>query len=209
MLSRRNLSYPSRRSTPNYRPVNLLRPLHPLFATPVLCFQQLAASFPKTPGWGVARFPFQRPTAHCPLLTTRSPLTTFRMNTCKSVSKQSTLTTFRMNTYEKQGEGGTPADRRLTRSGVPISSAHHMRHVTSLSPAPSLACAYFLSPRGCTSPYALLCLCGNPIWPALCFHILTNCFSRNPFRLTLICVAPGVTPSDHPLLVRRPRPDLE
>src|SRR5216684_4956889 len=83
VLSRRNLSYPSRRSTPNYRPVNLLRPLHPLFATPVLCFQQLAASFPKTPGWGVARFPFQRPTSHCPLLTTRSPLTTFRMNTCK------------------------------------------------------------------------------------------------------------------------------
>ena len=36
-------------------------------------------------------------------------LTTFRMNTCKSVSKQRTLTTFRMNTYEKQGEGGTRA----------------------------------------------------------------------------------------------------
>src|SRR5229473_2515561 len=33
-------------------------------------------------------------------------LTTFRINTCKSVSKQRTLTTFRMNTYEKQGEGG-------------------------------------------------------------------------------------------------------
>ena len=105
MLSRRNLSYPSRRSTPNYRPVNLLRPLHPLFATPVLCFQQLAASFPKTPGWGVARFPFQRPTAHCPLLITHSPLTPFRINTCKSVSKQRTLTCFRINTYEKHREG--------------------------------------------------------------------------------------------------------
>src|SRR5258708_16074830 len=32
-------------------------------------------------------------------------LSTFRMNTSKSVSKQRTLTTFRMNTYEKQGEG--------------------------------------------------------------------------------------------------------
>src|SRR5216683_967758 len=32
-------------------------------------------------------------------------LTTFRINTCKSVSKQRTLTIFRMNTYEKQGEG--------------------------------------------------------------------------------------------------------
>src|SRR5258707_15390814 len=51
--SRRNLSYPSRRSSPNSRPVNLLQPLCSLFATPVLCFQQLAASFPKTPGVGV------------------------------------------------------------------------------------------------------------------------------------------------------------
>jgi hypothetical protein len=30
----------------------------------------------------------------------------FRINTCKSVSKQRTLTPFRMNTYEKQGGGG-------------------------------------------------------------------------------------------------------
>jgi hypothetical protein len=34
----------------------------------------------------------------------------FRMNTCKSVSKQRTLTPFRMNTYEKhRGEGGAPS----------------------------------------------------------------------------------------------------
>jgi hypothetical protein len=48
--SRRNLSYPSRRSSPNSRSVNLLQPLSSLIAAPVLCFQQLAASFPKTPG---------------------------------------------------------------------------------------------------------------------------------------------------------------
>src|SRR5229473_1155500 len=42
---------------------------------------------------------------HHPQLTTHSPLTTFRINTCKSVSKQRTLTTFRMNTYKKPGEG--------------------------------------------------------------------------------------------------------
>jgi len=53
VLSRRNLSYPSRRSRPNSRPVNLLQPLCSLFAAPVLCFQQLAASFSKTPGVGV------------------------------------------------------------------------------------------------------------------------------------------------------------
>jgi hypothetical protein len=33
-------------------------------------------------------------------------LTTFRINTCKSVSKQRTLTLFGINTYEKTGEGG-------------------------------------------------------------------------------------------------------
>ena len=88
-----------------------------LFRTRFLYSQQLAASFPKipgvgypgrlgTPGWGVPRTPFQLPTAHYPPLTTHSPLTTFRINTCKSVSKQSTLTTFRINTYAKQGEGG-------------------------------------------------------------------------------------------------------
>jgi hypothetical protein len=102
----RKLSGPTRRSCPNSRPVNPLQPLCRYSVAPVLYFQQLAASFHKTPGWGVPRFPFQPPTAH-PLLTTRLALTTFRMNTCKSVSRQTTLTTFRMNTYEKPGEGGT------------------------------------------------------------------------------------------------------
>jgi hypothetical protein len=36
----------------------------------------------------------------------------FRINTCKSVSKQTTLTPFRMNTYEKQGEGGVHLSSR-------------------------------------------------------------------------------------------------
>src|SRR6202158_5373287 len=90
-LPRRKLSCPTRRSGPNSRPVNLLQPLFPCSVAPVLCFQQLAASFPKTPGWGVPRFPLRPPTSHYPLLATHSPLTTFRMNTC-----------------EKQGEGGTP-----------------------------------------------------------------------------------------------------
>src|SRR5258706_4689590 len=37
----------------------------------------------------------------------RVGITTFRMNTCKSVSKQRTLTIFRMNTCEKTGGGVT------------------------------------------------------------------------------------------------------
>ncbi len=37
-----------------------------------------------------------------------APISPFRMNTCKSVSKQSTLTPFRMNTYAKPGGEGVP-----------------------------------------------------------------------------------------------------
>ena len=48
------------------------------------------------------------PATHYPLLTTHSPLTTFRINTCKSVSKQRTLTTSRINTYKKNRGGGSP-----------------------------------------------------------------------------------------------------
>ena len=36
----------------------------------------------------------------------QGPLTPFRINTCKSVSKQTTLTPFRITTYEKPREGG-------------------------------------------------------------------------------------------------------
>jgi hypothetical protein len=35
-----------------------------------------------------------------------APISPFRINTCKSVSKQRTLTTFRMNTYAKPGGRG-------------------------------------------------------------------------------------------------------
>jgi hypothetical protein len=53
VLSRTNLSYPSRHSSSNPRPVNLLQPLCAFFTAPALSFQQLAASFSKTPGVGV------------------------------------------------------------------------------------------------------------------------------------------------------------
>ena len=39
-------------------------------------------------------------------------VTTFRMNTCKSVSKQRTLTSSRMNTYENPGGGGHQSTSR-------------------------------------------------------------------------------------------------
>ncbi len=139
----RHLDHPPRSKS---FPCILLQPLCALFSSAALSFQSLAASFAKTPGVGV---PQHIRATHYPLLTTRSPLTTFRINTCKSVSKQRTLTTFRINTCEKQGEGGIPqlwAKLRFRR---------HMRHVTPLSPVPSLDCTYFPSPRGCTTPWIL------------------------------------------------------
>ena len=82
----------------------LLKSLCSLFQPRVLCFQSLADSFCKHRGvwgWAAARPPY---TAHRSQITAAA--TTFRINTCKSVSKQTTLTPFRMNTYEKRGEGG-------------------------------------------------------------------------------------------------------
>jgi hypothetical protein len=79
-------------------------------------------------------------------------LTTFRINTCKSVSKQTTLTSFRINTYKKPGEGGPLQTAGLDSASFPAcdsGNARHMRHVTPLSPVPSVDCAYFLSPRAC------------------------------------------------------------
>ena len=53
-------------------------------------------------------------------------LSTFRMNTCKSVSKQRTLTTFRMNTCAKTGGGvGQELD--------PSALLSHFRIATNLS----------------------------------------------------------------------------
>src|SRR5713226_8900535 len=124
MLSRTNLAGNFRRFSLNPRPVNLLQPLGSLSATPGLCFQQFAASFHKTPGVGVSPssvplclcgHPDLSPIAKGCKSTNTATLTTFRINTCKSVSKQRALTPFRINTYEKHREGkGFPlATRRL------------------------------------------------------------------------------------------------
>src|SRR5260370_36106153 len=47
-----------------------------------------------------------RPVYSSEVLGNKRQITTFRINTCKSVSKQRTLSPFRINTYEKQGEVG-------------------------------------------------------------------------------------------------------
>ncbi len=92
--------------------------------------------------------------------TETATLTTFRINTCKSVSKQRTLTSLRINTYEKH-RGGVPQhfhdpgnansapSRGFSEMNLPIGVRfhRHVRRLTPLSPVPSLDCAYFPSPR--------------------------------------------------------------
>src|SRR5260370_13378293 len=62
-----------------------------------------------------------------------------------------------------------------------------MRHVAPLSPVASLDCAYFPSPRGCTLRASdLSAFAASPIGSSLCFHKLTNLFSRNSLVFTSI-----------------------
>jgi hypothetical protein len=101
VFSRRNLAYPSRRSSLNPRPVNLLQPLVQLQKSQLLCNQ----GNPIYPPWRDSCLP-RAPLAKGCKCTRTATLNTFRINTCKSVSKQKTLTPFRINTYEKQGGRG-------------------------------------------------------------------------------------------------------
>jgi hypothetical protein len=76
----------------------------PRLHRPALPHAVPAPGFPSPPVPMVVRPP--APLNSRPFKT--ATLTTFRINTCKSVSKQRTLTPFRINTYKKTGEGGTP-----------------------------------------------------------------------------------------------------
>ena len=63
------------------------------------------------------------------------------------------------------------------------------------------------SRRGSRSQQRLpLCSARNPNLSPLCFHGLTNCFSRNSFPLINICVAPRVWGSACNFLVTHRRP---
>ena len=71
-----------------------------------------------------------------------------------------------------------------------------LRSAHRLTPAPvAFASSQILLPLSVSRR-----LCGNLNLFALCFHGLTNCFSRNPFLFTIICVAPGVGVTNSPIL---------
>src|ERR1700676_1789449 len=79
-----------------------------------LPFQSFPRSLQKHPGWHSSRLPIspviypqpRRVTLHSFTVSIEGPLSShnsFKMNTCKSVSKQRTLTSFGINTYAKMG----------------------------------------------------------------------------------------------------------
>jgi hypothetical protein len=70
----------------------------------------------------------QRSNPNSPIsyLASVCPSKSFRMNTCKSVSKQKTLTTFRINTYEKHRGRGSYCSPEIPQ-GVPIRPARQER----------------------------------------------------------------------------------
>src|SRR6267142_201536 len=100
-------------SRANSFPHRLFRTLCRFQKAQLLWNQANPNSFSKTPGVGIPNSTAGRPEQSA-RNAKRLPASTFRMNTCKSVSKQTTLSTFRMNTYEIPGGGGRHSRSRLT-----------------------------------------------------------------------------------------------
>src|SRR6266436_5379592 len=73
-------------------------------------------------------------------------------------------------------------------------------------PAPALGARWTDLPNSLDSIYPSCCLSYKQSagLSPLCFHGLTNCFSRKPFDLITICVAPGGVPSYSVISVLRP-----
>ena len=118
---------------------------------------------------------FIAPATFSATTTPTAPLSTFRMNTCKSVSKQRTLTPFRMNTYAKTGGG-----RCLLLTSHPLQTRRgsSLRSAVGAWPAPFSQAASHPLPSICHSP---------------CFQKLANPSSSNPFIFTSIQNPRGVT----------------
>src|SRR5713226_1120047 len=129
-LPRTDLACSSRHPTCNPRLFILLRTLllswrsfphsHRLFSIACgLFYKNTRGGIPLSRPQGAQIIPLGEHTLpHLSPLPGRSRIS-FRINTCKSVSKQTTLSTFRINTYEKPGEGGpSPLPPRKVRTGT-------------------------------------------------------------------------------------------
>ena len=116
------------------------------------------------------RQPIVLPHAHSRLPHHSALLSTFRMNSCKSVSKQRTLSFFRMNTYAKTGGGGPPlveCGREAT--AFTAQTQAPLRHTTTgRRRATFVACSNAYP--NCSTPQSSWCrptIC-NPIGNPLC-----------------------------------------
>src|SRR5258708_5080614 len=122
----------------------------------------------------------------------------------------------------KQNVPVSPLESALTNASHLLESAHLKTPcfdtLAPLSPLTPLESALTKTPGGwgALTSRCPLCLRGNRILFALCFHILTNCFSHKPFIFTTIriargCGGPAVSdvqtcrPSD--VQMRRPHPE--
>jgi hypothetical protein len=116
---------------------------------------------PRRARYPCPRFPLAaRFARHSSRATRHFLLSTFRINTCKSVTKQTTLTTCRINTYAKTGGGGPPARSAFRHSYSPA------RH-----PQTSL---FHTLADSCDSLWAFL----HP--PILCFQEVADSFRKMP-----------------------------
>jgi len=118
------------------------------------------------------------------------PLSTFRMNTCKSVSKQRTLSTSRMNTYAKTGGRGVLSLTCETFPGsvqaTPLSSSNltfNCRLSTSSVRVSPLSTAF--TPNRLLSPLSTVFTyphpgVGGPVTFKFKIHPLPTCAEREP-----------------------------
>ena len=96
-----------------------------------LTFQLLPVSLQKHRGWHQERTSKTYDVETFRRSNMQTLFKSFRINTCKSVSKQRTLTAFRMNTYAKTEGGGSPG---FTSSACPsIPTDHGSRNTSHVS----------------------------------------------------------------------------
>src|SRR5713226_7729193 len=124
-------------------------------------------------------------------------LTTFRINTCKSVSKQRTLTPFRINTYKKTG--GDPANRRfritslLATQATPVVCATRRQYLSCSQQLPHTSRRHggvpFIIPRSTVPTFkranSLVSKSLPPLCPLLqapvpCFQSFAALFAKHP-----------------------------
>jgi hypothetical protein len=221
VLSRTNRSYPTHRSTLNPRRLNLLRPLCPCQKTQLLCNQANTRSFGKTPGWGVSSYTPPLESATYRLfssllfiiwLTDRSwlrfRLSSFDLRVSSFEFRRYRPFVFTLRLHSPQAispscpEGNRGVSTAFLPRAKPSGTPNRAVSPLFVAFAPNrsltpLSTAFTQSHRGVGYPYTFLLATHHSslaTFRPLCFHHLTNCFSRKSFVLITIRVAQGCGP---------------